>query len=374
MYFFVDESGHTGVNLFDQNQPNLYYGVLSSPYDLDISTANHLQVARAKLGVERLHASELGFGGLIKIVDILLKLQSENTICFDICFVCKPDYALITFFDQVFDQGVNPAASWTGYWTPLRYMLLLKLSSLFDEGDLKLAWKARIETNDEKSNEYLRIVCKTIYERAAHMPDKRASQLIRDAVAWAEKNPDKIFYNCNSNQSILSVSPNLIGFQNVMFGIAQRISDPDGASSIVIDQQTQFNKAQKTLAEYYASARDVSLIIGPGLPKMDLKNIPNVPIKFCSSADSPGLELVDIYLWIFKRFLEGKPLAAELMPLIEAQAEIGMIDGISLNAIDKRWSKPLLNLPDVPENQMEKVIEMLAIDETRRLKALKDLS
>jgi len=30
MFFYVDESGHTGTNLFDPNQPVLYYGVLSS--------------------------------------------------------------------------------------------------------------------------------------------------------------------------------------------------------------------------------------------------------------------------------------------------------------------------------------------------------
>ena len=30
MFFFVDESGHTGANLFDAAQPKLYYGLLSS--------------------------------------------------------------------------------------------------------------------------------------------------------------------------------------------------------------------------------------------------------------------------------------------------------------------------------------------------------
>ena len=35
MYFYVDESGQTGINLFDLQQPVLYYGVLSSPHDMD---------------------------------------------------------------------------------------------------------------------------------------------------------------------------------------------------------------------------------------------------------------------------------------------------------------------------------------------------
>jgi hypothetical protein len=35
MYFYVDESGQTGLNLFDENQPYLYYGVLSSKTNLE---------------------------------------------------------------------------------------------------------------------------------------------------------------------------------------------------------------------------------------------------------------------------------------------------------------------------------------------------
>ena len=35
MNFYVDETGHTGPNLFDRTQRVLSYGVLSSPDDLD---------------------------------------------------------------------------------------------------------------------------------------------------------------------------------------------------------------------------------------------------------------------------------------------------------------------------------------------------
>ena len=36
MYFYVDESGHTGLELFDPSQPNFYYGLLISSADLNI--------------------------------------------------------------------------------------------------------------------------------------------------------------------------------------------------------------------------------------------------------------------------------------------------------------------------------------------------
>ncbi|SQC05768.1 Uncharacterised protein [Klebsiella pneumoniae] len=41
---------------------------------------------------------------------------------------------------------------------------------------------------------------------------------------------------------------------------------------------------------------------------MDMKNMPEQPLVFQSGTQSAGLELVDLYLWIFKRFMEGKEL------------------------------------------------------------------
>ena len=57
MYFYVDESGHTGPNLFDAAQPMLYYGVLSSRMNLDVVAEYELASLRRRLKVPRLHAS-----------------------------------------------------------------------------------------------------------------------------------------------------------------------------------------------------------------------------------------------------------------------------------------------------------------------------
>lgn len=42
------------------------------------------------------------------VVDTLLVLQKKHRIRFDIWQVVKRDHAIISFFDQVFDQGLNP--------------------------------------------------------------------------------------------------------------------------------------------------------------------------------------------------------------------------------------------------------------------------
>src|SRR5690606_21938564 len=109
-------------------------------------------------------------------------------------------------------------------------------------------------------------------------------------------------------KDVLTITPNVIGFQTVMHGIARRLKTPKAFASITVDQQSQFNKAQKNLAEFYANARDIPWESGPGMPKMDLRNVPEAPITFRSSKESVGLELVDVYLWIFKRMMEGQDI------------------------------------------------------------------
>ena len=64
MHFYIDESGHTGPNLFDPAQPMLYYGVLSSKVNVDVLAEERLKRLRTQLGVARLHAAELGNGRL----------------------------------------------------------------------------------------------------------------------------------------------------------------------------------------------------------------------------------------------------------------------------------------------------------------------
>ncbi|SFZ79577.1 DUF3800 domain-containing protein [Chitinimonas taiwanensis] len=371
MYFYVDESGHTGPNLFDETQPMLYYGVLSSKVNVDLLAEDSLRKLRQRAKVLRLHANELGNGGLVPLASELLALQRRLNFRFDLYRVAKPDHAIICFFDQVFDHGNNPAITWTGYWTPMRYVLLLKLAKLFDKDIAKQAWEARIETDSDKADALLTSVCMELRSRVGHLPDARSRQLISDTLEWAEKNPKKIYYNTKKKKDKLQITPNIIGFQSVMHGIASRLKTKKAkAAAIIVDQQSQFNKAQKSLSEYFAALSDLPAANGPGLPAIDFSGMPKIPIEFASSANSAGLELVDLHLWVFKRTMEGKELAPELYRLIEPHLYRGRTDEISLNAIAARWERWFEELPDPTPEQLERSQSLIAYDEERRLRAI----
>ncbi len=375
MHFYIDESGHTGPNLFDPAQPMLYYGVLSCPINADVVAEDTLKLLRKKAGVPRLHAAELGNGGLIPLVEDLLTLQKRLNLRFDLYRVSKPDHSIISFFDQVFDVGLNPAVTWTGYWTPLRYVLLLKLATLFDEDLARQAWDARLERDDTRCYQLVTSVCNGLLMRLEHLPDARAQQLIGDTLLWAAKNPGELMFNAKGKAEQLSIMPNMIGFQSVMIGIAKRLLKAKrNASRIVVDRQSQFNKSQKSLAQFYAAASSTQFANGPGLPEISFKGVPDIPIEISSGMSSCGLELVDVYLWIFKRLLEEQNVAPELRMLAKTQFHKGRTDEISLRAIASRWEKWFEQLPDPTEEEITRASEMQATDEARRLRAVNEMN
>lgn len=75
------------------------------------------------------------------------------------------------------------------------------------------------------------------------------------------------------------------------------------------------------------------------------------------------LELVDIYLWVFKRLMEEIELTPEIYPLLKKQMYKSRTDEISINAIAPRWQKWFEDLPEPTEEQLEKGREIMAMDE-----------
>ena len=373
MYCYVDESGNTGLELFDKNQPTLYYGVLTARVNLDVIAEPMLKELRKSLGVKRIHASELGVGRLTTIADKITLFSKKNDLRFSMLRVEKPDHAIISFFDQIFDSGMNKAVSWTHYFTPLRYPLLFNVAYLFDEALAKDAWKARRETNTARCAQMLIRLCNELIKRIENLPDARSRELISDALKWAASNPHEISYGVGNYDTALQIAPNLVGFQQVWQTIAMQSSKlKKRVSKITVDRQNEFNGAQGELADVYTKMRAMKNDpgLGPGMPTFDWSQMPEVPPTFTPGDVSAGLELVDVTLWITKRLYEGKPLSHELETLFQVQSKRGVTDEVSLRGIDRRW-RHLLHLPDHPvPDEVRKHMEEL---EKRRKEAVASL-
>lgn len=273
MYCFIDENGNTGLELFDPNQPILYYGLLTAQANLDVVAEPLLKELRQILGVKRIHANELGVGRLTTIAEKLVRFSKKNDLRFSLLKVTKPDHAIICFFDQVFDSGMNKAVPWHHYFTPLRYILVFKVAHLFDEALAKDAWKARRERNTARAAQMLTKLCHDLLARVDRLPDARSRELVSGALGWAAQNPHEISYGVGNYDSALQISPNLIGFQQVLHTIAiQSSARGQVVRKITVDRQTEFNGAQGELAGWYKNLRGHTTTMSPGMPTFDFAN------------------------------------------------------------------------------------------------------
>jgi hypothetical protein len=363
MFFHVDESGNTGNNLFDSNQPKLSYGLLYSAKNVDAIGANiHTRILE-RLKIDSIHASVLGVDKLTQIADLLLLLQEKMKFEFDYYFIEKQSFALVLFFDAVFDAGINEAVKWDMYWTPLRYPIIYQLSTLFDEALLKEAWELSTNRNIEKHSHRIVLLLNELLVRTEKtITDARFKEIISDGLKFGIANP--LGLDLGTPDSKL-VSPNAIGFQFVVKAIARKLQKKrkKKAKSIVVDRQNQFNPAQKETHDIQrrfseglkqATPEQRRQYTGQPLYAMfDESEVVMEPIQkeisISASYESIGLQIVDVYLWVVNRLLDKKPLSNELRLLANRFMSRSLTDGISMEGMSKRWENYESLLPKFDE-------------------------
>ena len=360
MFFHIDESGNTGMNLFDKNQPRLSYGVLSSRLNIDaLGKSMHRKMTR-RLGVSVLHANEMGVGGIVQIADQLYALQKKFRFSFDYYYIDKQTFALVLLFDAVFDAGLNRAVKWDLYSTPMRFPAIHLLAQLVDEELLREAWVLCIEKKSEANPKRIIDLLGELKARTMNSEfHARAKELLSDAFEFGIRNPLALDFGITDKKL---VSPNAVGFQFVVRAIARRSRKRKwkGRTSIKIDRQQQFNKAQ--IETHYNLAR-----IAEGLEKagaagreaysfhprfcdLDAKHVrmKDLPIETPvveSSKHSIGLQIVDLYLWITNRMTKGDPLPPDLLTVARLFLRNAVSDSISLEGMARRWQEFEKGLP-----------------------------
>jgi Protein of unknown function (DUF3800) len=382
MFLHVDESGNSGNNLFDQNQPVLSYGVLSSRWDVDLHAESEQRTILTRAGAQGLHANELGTAGLGKIADLIAELHERFEFCFDYYYIHKPSFAVVTFFNAVFDAGINPAMKWDWYWTPLRFPLVGVLDSVLDEALLRESWRLCMVPRSklDLERESIRVLLTAVLERLERneVPE-RLREILVAGLKYGVKNPREMDFGIYSPTAL---SPNTIGFQFVLSAIAYRQKiHRQAVLGITVDRQTQFNGAQ--VKTYEIQSKMSAALRGNGIDRVRylanpfladvredtqtlIDHFPQEQLKIEESGRSFGLQITDAYLWLLNRYIKTGEVVSGFEPILESVLLNGMIDGISMRAMANRWRAFERQLPafaDVTAEQRAAAQKM--IDEHR---------
>ena len=375
MFFHVDESGNTGNNLFDVAQPTLSYGLLSSRSNVDVLGVEIHSAMLASLGVDALHAAELGVDRIESIAPLLIALHEKMAFSFDYYFIDKPTYALVQFFEAVYDAGLNDAVAWVHYWTPMRFLLIGALSEILNEEFLHKSWSLSIERRiATRLGEVVNLLQDARGRIADSAADARLKEILTDPLDFGIDRPERLDFGA-SNPKI--ISPNAVAFQFVVSAMARHVRGaPDGAAVVVtLDHQQQFNTAQlrtyesqRLIAEGFkkAPAEQRDFILNhPLYQHLDREEalasgVPEAAPRIARSVQSIGLQIVDIYLWLANRVIQGADLPAGSADLARRFLSSGMFDGIWMNGMLNRWRAFEAQLPKIEEltpEQMKAAID-----------------
>lgn len=318
MWAYIDESGNTGANLFDPDQPFFTNIAMSSPVDFDAAYQDRVGKIAASVGQPYLHASELGALGVESVAPEILDLVRSASLRFYFAFVNKPDVAAFKFYDALFDPADNPAAARHTYnIRDLRLLLLVKLGSILSVDDAKLFWNALMAGPTPKAKQDSKGSIENVLGRVNELPDLRSRQLIRDILDWARGNLDTLSMWSPRKKDRYGHLPNLFTFPALFQSISDAARDWDvKVDKIVHDRQSQF---QSTLREWHSLFEGIEpeTIVHFGDTPIQFPDIQNSKFEIGESGSSAGLQIADLVLWTFSRKVAGQPLGANTTDLLD---------------------------------------------------------
>jgi len=318
MFAYVDETGNTGSNLFDPAQPTFMTSALLTKKEFDFFHSQAVKKLAAKLGVDALHANELGLTRIEAIAADLLQVITVSGAQFLFCVVKKPDLAATKLFDTLFDSGENFAVPWHAYNVrPLRLLLLFKVTALLDENLTKRFWSCLMELNKDRAVQAFVEVVRELAARVGRLPDARSRQIVSEGFQWALDNPDAIYFHSNSKSLRRGHLPNMVAFPDLLRGIDNHSKKwKKKVEKIIHDRQSEFGASLREWHTMYSNAKPDPLFMPLGEVHY-VRRVAGSDFLIMPSPESAGLQVADVILWLFKQVERGVRLQGACSRLMQ---------------------------------------------------------
>jgi len=300
MFAFIDESGHTGKYISDASQPNFFTLGIISKYNPDVLIKNDLSLLNNSIGVKELHGAELGpkIESISYEIYCILKKISPK---FFLAEVDKKYLAYAKLYDTIFDNVENIGARHHTYQIrPFRMLLLYNFIKLVP---LDIAYNfyenCLFAGNEDEAIDVLKMTCNKILDLIDDSLDSRSQQLISDPLIWAKNNPKEITtYNTRKIDRWKHL-PNVVTFLPMlnMFSRYAKLMNSK-VNKIIHDEQNQMKKIFIEIHKIVSNKATPEKWDLRENGYFHLKNIKESTFEMKESINSPGLQLVDICLYL----------------------------------------------------------------------------
>jgi Protein of unknown function (DUF3800) len=313
MWAYVDESGNTGNRIFDLQQPVFLTAGMATKTNFDLVYRHEVATLARRLGVEALHANELGVGRIENIAGDLRKIIRAADAKFFISRVEKRYLAATKVYDTYFDQGENLAVPWNLYWLKASKlsMTFAIAESILTEEIAQTVWECLTAKSEHTSKAHFIDGAAALLERSQDLRDPRMRQVVSEALRWAIDNPENFTTYMRDKVSRHGHSPNFVAFTGLMDGL-EEFSKSWGrpVREIVHDEQSEFRRMLQDWHEIWSrpSLKNSEPMRYPGEEPRSLSRAAGSKFRMTTENLSAGLQVVDVVIWLFKRTLEGKDI------------------------------------------------------------------
>ena len=355
MFVFVDETGNTGANLFDNEQPVFTYGALMTRDDFDLTYNEKLSKIAGEIGQTSFHASVQGIRTIESLAPRLLEILGDAGACVSISRVVKYDLAVMKLADTFFDSGENMAVPWHVYNAqPLRLLIVVQVARLLDANLVRRFWDAYTEQNKQKSRSKMLPVLYHIILRVNEIQDDRSREIITEALNWATANPEAISFHTGSQALRKGDLPNMAAFPELLGSIeiySKKWSQP--VEEIRHDRQNQFEgKLREWHAMFSSASADPLMLLFA--EKHVFRRVFGSKFTVCNSSDSWGIQVLDIILWLIRQIESGKQLPTNCLKLLSYCASTGYTYELSLRSVELSLMDSLARLQSTPVTRSSK--------------------
>jgi hypothetical protein len=334
VYVYADESGHSGKDIFNEQSPLYYQGALISAGDIEPIVSPIVAKYCDANGLDRLHGFELGEQKVNDLCVELLDALKDADWQFHYTIIEKSYIAPTKFVDTIFDSYDNPAVHPLWYLTDLfRHTLCILVDDMM-EGDLdKTFWGYYLADDSDGLIE----VAKILLERAPFIYDPRACEVVMEGLSYAIDHPEIFTLVAAKGKSAYKKqTPNIIAFSSLLTA-THRFCKPRGlgVKVLVHDQSDEF---KGTMREYHNMffGFDYEEDKFGGIPKFEQVEYDLGEFKLESSKKSPGLQVVDLFLWLIQRDIKDQNLLLTKSRILENADDFRISRGMSLAIIKAR--------------------------------------
>ncbi|MCF1482230.1 MULTISPECIES: DUF3800 domain-containing protein [Rhizobium/Agrobacterium group] len=322
MWAYVDETGNTLNNLFDEDQPLFVTAAFITKTNFDLVAKSSIAAIAKKVDLDALHANVLGVAKIEQIAPDLLKLLKKTDCRFFISRVEKKYLAACKVIDVYFDQGENKAVPWSAYWLRhLRLLLTFKMASFVITPEIAaIVWDCVTAKSEFTSKKHFVLGAEAMLDNVQFVPDVRSRQIITDALVWAIANPEEFSTHMSEKALRYQHSPNFVAFVNLLDGLqnaSERWKRP--VREIVHDKQAE---VEKVFATWHATISKPELAKAEGLSwpgeskAFKVQKVTGSTFRTATEEESAGLQVVDVVLWCFKRIFSDKEIGQEAAKLL----------------------------------------------------------